>query len=207
MSSTKLKAAYLSVFAAVLVVLLGAAFMAFKFTTSASNAGSSYILQATGSPAIPNDRQALDTRRLLTVNALSVETLGIHLPVEHGEYDPDTRQWTLNNTSAFISTINNPTGQINLDGAVYTPLIYGHNYEAVLGKIKHISSNDIVTLHTDGVKLRYKFLYAKDLDPTNSWILSHRGEEDLIIMTCAGFWDQNRRALFFERVEEALVLR
>lgn len=72
-------------------------------------------------------------------------------------------------------------------------IIYGHNSKEILGNLKALKGQEIVTLTLlDGSTRLYQIKNIVEVDPTQTEFLQATKEEILTIYTCSGFLDQKR---------------
>lgn len=123
---------------------------------------------------------------------LKIERLRIEVPIKSGRYDPATRTWTLNYTDAFYARNSE------------TPLIYGHRTGNVFQKLEYLKNNDALIITTkQGNKFVFQYKNSRNLSPHSSEILSETIPNNVILMTCSGLWNEERKAHFFEYLGES----
>lgn len=144
---------------------------------------------------IPDPEPVVEKQRLEGVPVrLVVSRLGVDLAVHEGFYDPDTQEWTLNDTDAFFMVL---THQPNDVGG--NTFIYGHNQAAVFLPLAGLEVGDIVDLYTSN-NLHFVYRYDHDsfVAPTMTQILYEEAETpQLILMTCEGVLSEARRIMYF----------
>ncbi len=119
---------------------------------------------------------------------IRVASLSIKLPVEPGHYNDVDGSWTLNNTSTFFALPSMPANDLKGN-----TLIYGHNTDKVLGKLKSIELGSELEVKTDsGYIFTYIYSGEKHVTPTDTSIFTYDTAPTLTLQTCTGSWDQLR---------------
>lgn len=130
-----------------------------------------------------------------------ISDANIDLPVVDGTYDAGSQTWSLSSDKAHFAT---PTALANAkEGSTF---IYGHNSKSVFAGLSKLQPGSIAVVETEnGLKFRYILRTYKDVEPTDTSILSYRGKPILTVQTCAGTWFEDRRlyTFDFESVETA----
>ncbi len=128
---------------------------------------------------------------------------GIDIIVGSGDYNTETREWSLSDTQASFATMTTPPN--NASG---NTLIYGHGTDAVFGPIgtTNPQPNAQALLYTDnGHIFLYRFQSVRDLTPDDTAILYDTvGPPRMTIQTCTGMFSE-WRTMFefsFEKVLE-----
>jgi LPXTG-site transpeptidase (sortase) family protein len=129
---------------------------------------------------------------------ISIPRLGIDLPIEDGVFDYSNNEWVVvDNAVNFARTTSLPsTGPSNT-------FMYGHNNNEVLGKTSGLVVGDELLIQTDNGRT-FKYVFASDIvtDPSDTTILSAEYDKSILtLMTCSGFWSQERRLMQFNFVE------
>jgi sortase (surface protein transpeptidase) len=124
-------------------------------------------------------------------------SIGIDVSVVEGLYDSQNKTWTLGSNSAFhIATtplVNNQSG------GTY---IYGHDIDAVFGKLSHLRIGEEAVVYTDNnKKFIYQYRKIEETSPEDNKYLSYKGDPILMLQTCSGLWSQNRIILTFDLKE------
>jgi len=124
---------------------------------------------------------------------LSIPRLGINLHIINGTYDTATKGWTLTSTNAQFATItslpNNVTGDT---------LIYGHETAAVFEKTNDLVKGDILLIYTSNNHIfDYTYTSSKITSPTDTSVFSYQGGPRVTLLTCNGWFSQNRRLMYF----------
>ena len=137
-----------------------------------------------------------------TPTRLVIERLGIDLSVTPGTYNPATQTWTLNNSHVFVSTFTSPAPVVSTEETDSRVLLYGHNYQKILGKTVNLHPGDTVRIFTaKGYEFVYKYARDEVTTPADDRVLQAGVAEPLTIMTCVGTWDEKRRLMHFDFVE------
>lgn len=136
--------------------------------------------------AINHKQNDKDSFKLSDPSAINLPRLNLHLPIAQGDYDFTTKQWTLDYTHAFYTAF------------FKNPLIYGHNSSGIFGKLNAVQKGDILTIE-NGDNKTLSFKYSRDIvvKPEDSQLISKDLKNTLMVMTCTGIWDENRRVLLF----------
>ncbi len=126
---------------------------------------------------------------------ITMARLAIDLPVQNGEFNKDTGEWTLKDGAAYYATMsalpNNQTG---------STFIYGHNDNTAFEAFKDIAVGDVVTLKTDNNHtLRYTYTHDERVTPDATRVLFETSEHPrLALMTCDGIFSNVRRIMYFD---------
>lgn len=153
-------------------------------------------LSSNNSPTILyNETKANQEKVSATPTRLIIPRLDIDIKIVEGSYKSADSTWTLSDDYVHHADItskpNNTSGNT---------LIYGHNYDNVLGTTRDIKPNDIVLIETDKDKT-FRYVYKEDIvvDPSDTEIFNiNYAEPHLTILTCDGEWDQFRRIMTFK---------
>lgn len=126
---------------------------------------------------------------------ITLERLHIDADVVPGTYDAAQDSWNVSFDHAQFATI---TTQLNAErGAT---LVYAHNTSHLFGPLKHVEEGDRVRVRAASGAL-YEYVYAGEtiVDPSDTALFEgiHEGSPRLILLTCAGSWNQHRRVLSF----------
>ncbi len=125
-----------------------------------------------------------------------VPALNMSVPITDGYYNANTQTWTLGPKSAYFATMSQPAN--NRDG---TTFVYGHNTKAVFHALYGLRGGETAMVRTDsGAVFYYVFTGAHDVKPTETSVLNEPGAPKLVVQTCSGAWDQNRRLFTFKFV-------
>jgi sortase (surface protein transpeptidase) len=144
-------------------------------------------------PAIPTQPQTEKPAIAGKPVRITVESLGIDLPVDDGFYNPADNTWSL---SGYHAQFAHPTPPAN--DKIGNTLIYGHNNKYVFGPLKKIQDGDNAKVYTDnGHVFTYKFQDAINLNPNDTSIFNYDGPPILTIQTCSGNWNEWRRLFRF----------
>ncbi len=128
-----------------------------------------------------------------------VPRLGINLLVEEGNYDSIKHTWTLSAGNAHFATPSMPPNDYQGN-----TLVYGHNHDLVLGRLRNSAVGDIAQIFTEnGPTFVYSFTNFENVKPDNMSAFKYQGPPTLIIQTCTGNWNETRGlySFKFERVE------
>ncbi len=125
---------------------------------------------------------------------LTIERLGMKLPVNTGSYDSNTGSWTLSDSAAFFAS--NTDQPNDYKGST---LIYGHNRVGVFAPLSGLAVGDVAKVVTDnGHTFSYSYSHDALVKPNDTTIMNeHPDKPQLILMTCDGIWSTARRAMYF----------
>lgn len=80
-------------------------------------------------------------------------------------------------------------------------ILYGHNTREILGNIRALKGNEIITLTSaDGTNHQYQVEKIIEVNPNQVEYLLPTKEEVLTIYTCSGFMDQKRFIVRAKRI-------
>lgn len=146
--------------------------------------------------------QVTQKAKLLAVRGepvrLKIPRLGIDLAVVDGIYDQENQTWTLSDTEVqFARSTSLPSN------AAGNTFIYGHNTAVVLGKTTDLQSGDELIIESENQKaFIYRYTSDKITTPEDTSVFAAEYESPVLtLLTCSGFWSQDRRLMFFEFVE------
>lgn len=134
----------------------------------------------------PSPTQSLKPAKLETnPKQLIIPNLKMSLEIEEGGVEKGV--WKISQIGvSHLKTSSNPSEIGNI-------VLYGHNWPALLDKIRQLGKGDEVLLvSADGKVYRYKIEQILIVKPTDVWILDRTDEELLTIYTCTGFLDSKR---------------
>lgn len=81
-------------------------------------------------------------------------------------------------------------------------IVYGHNKDQIMGPIRYIKNDAVVTLtDSSGGEHEYKVEKTDTVDPDNLMYLQKTDDETLTIYTCTGFWDTKRFIVVAKRIK------
>jgi LPXTG-site transpeptidase (sortase) family protein len=134
--------------------------------------------------------------------SISIERLGINLPVAPGYYNVSTQKWTLDNHHVFTDNYTNTNPTVS-EKQSKTTVIYGHDTPGVLVKTSELTHGDILTIDTqNGYQFRYYYDKSKVVPPNDTSVLREKNKGDsVILLTCTGAWYQSRRAMYFHLID------
>jgi LPXTG-site transpeptidase (sortase) family protein len=105
-------------------------------------------------------------------------------------------QWTIAEKEAsHLASSARPGEQGNI-------IIYGHNTRQIMGNIRALTGNEIITLTTaDGQEHHYRITKIAEVQPDETEFLLPTQTETLTLYTCSGFMDRLRFVVRGERVK------
>lgn len=158
-----------------------------------------YYIQAT-KPVLATTYRTIETKQTeVTISGqpshMTIDRLGIDLPIAEGTYDKTSDSWTLNDTTAFFASITALPN--NKDGNTF---IYGHNIASVLEPVKDIVPGDLLTITTtNGHAFNYVYVDDITVTPDQTSILSAESPKPRVtLMTCQGLFSDTRRVMHFD---------
>lgn len=96
-------------------------------------------------------------------------------------------QWTIAEKEASYLANSARPGE---DGNI---IIYGHNTRQILGNIRALKGNEIITLTSaEGQEYQYQITKITEVNPDQTEYLLPTSKEVLTLYTCSGFMDQKR---------------
>ncbi len=95
--------------------------------------------------------------------------------------------WMVSNTSAnYVSASASPGANGNI-------IIYAHNKPRLFGPLQRLKGGEKVRIRTsDGAVYRYQVVFARDVSPSDTRLLTPTATEILTLYTCSGFFDSKR---------------
>lgn len=99
----------------------------------------------------------------------------------------DNNNWTISETEAsYLKQSAKPGENGNI-------IIYGHNTRDIMGNIRALKGDEIITLTTkSGEERKYKISLITEVNPDQTEYLLPTPEETLTLYTCSGFLDSKR---------------
>lgn len=120
-----------------------------------------------------------------TPNRVIVPAVGIDKEVQRGSYTPENQAWTIDDYATFHADRTVPANDSN-----GTTLIYGHATWAVFGRLPEIGEGARAEVHTrEGLIFKYKFESSKQVEPSDTSVLTAKGAPKLVLQTCSGAFD------------------
>ena len=132
--------------------------------------------------------------------SISIERLGIDLPIKNGVFNEETKDWTLSDDAVYYAQI---TALPNSQNGI--TFLYGHNNDKVLSATENLVVGDIAVIKTKNDHI-FKYIYKNDalVPPDLTSILYEASDTPrLVIMTCEGIWSQARRLMYFDLLESS----
>jgi LPXTG-site transpeptidase (sortase) family protein len=130
---------------------------------------------------------------------ITIARFGIDLKVHEGNYDSIKHTWTLSDNNAHFAAPSMPPNDHQGN-----TLIYGHNHDLVLGRLRNLSPGDEARVYTEnGLTFIYTFTDAKNVKPDDVTAFKYEGPPTLVLQTCTGNWNEWRGLYSFklERIE------
>lgn len=129
-----------------------------------------------------------------TPNRVIISSLGMDLAVGPGSYDPNTGNWTIDDTKAYFADVSVPA---NDRGG--TTLIYGHNQGPVFGALHTILPSSEAIVYSDtGFVFHYIYQSMRQVLPNDTSVFQDTGKPVLVLLTCSGGWDTYRSLYTFK---------
>lgn len=124
---------------------------------------------------------------------IEIPSVGISQPVEKGEYDASSGEWTLSYHAAYWATMTAP---INSDTG--NTFIYGHDVKEIFGNLLDATIGAKAIVTTDnGYVFTYTLVQSKAVDPTDVSQIQPTEAPTLTLQTCSGTWYQYRQMFTF----------
>lgn len=116
---------------------------------------------------------------------LVINGLGIDLPIFPAKITQNNWQTTTQGVSYLQ---NSP-----LPGETGNSILYGHNWESLLGRLPLIKPGDtLVVIFSNGIRKKFQVMYTTIVNPDNTSILINSHDKRITIYTCTGFLDTKR---------------
>lgn len=121
-----------------------------------------------------------------TISPIFIDIQGMpRLPIVEG--GKINGVWTISHKAA------NHVQTSAVPGSAGNSIIYGHNTDAIFGKLITIPIGTVITITTsDGNHHRYKISETYEVDPWQTELLQNAVTEVLTIYTCSGWFDSKR---------------
>lgn len=147
-------------------------------------------------PTVPQHRITSSIREAIHGQPvrLSVERLGVDLPIAPGVYDAQTGEWSLaDSTAFFIPSTAEPN---ELTGNTY---IYAHNNRSAFSPLSGLREGDALTIDTDnGYRFTYVYTSDKNVAPDETSVITAKSDKPQVtLQTCEGLFSQARRLMYF----------
>lgn len=99
----------------------------------------------------------------------------------------DNNNWTISEKEAsYLKQSAKPGENGNI-------IIYGHNTREIMGNIRALKGNEVITLTTkNGEERNYQISLITEVNPDQTQYLLPTQEETLTLYTCSGFLDSKR---------------
>lgn len=126
---------------------------------------------------------------------IQIPSIAIDLAVTAGEYSES--QWTDSPSSAVYARVSSlPNSELG------NTIIYGHNTPSVFYPTQslRIGARALITTDNNHV-FEYEYTSSENVQPDDVRIFrKNTSSAQLVILTCDGFWDQQRRLMYFTLV-------
>jgi len=173
-SKNKVKISYTFIFGLLLVA--GGLFLV--FFSNINNFKFSRKEQLENVPLTANTSQEAPVR-------IFIPKIGRYLMIENGKVVNDRWEVSERGVSYLSST--------PVPGQVGNTVMYGHNKDAILGRIQNLVAGDnIYILGNKGTIYKYTVFETKGITPQQVEILNQTDDKRLTLYTCSGFLDQAR---------------
>lgn len=128
---------------------------------------------------------AYPSTAVVTPTRLTIPSLALELPIFPARISNQKWDITKDGVSYLVTS--------PLPGSVGNSVIYGHNWEGLLGPLHEIKSGDeIIVQNSDGAKHIYIVHFISVVTPDQSHIYSNTSDSRLTLYTCTGFLDSKR---------------
>lgn len=137
-------------------------------------------------PSFKQEPQDIPTR-------ITITSLDIDIPVTTGTFDPESHQWTLDESGAFWAEYSEAPNDTK-----GTTFIYAHARWGLFGALPDITSGAEALIFTQsGQVYRYHFESANTVEPEDTTVFARSGKPKLVLQTCSGTFSQNRTLYSF----------
>lgn len=158
-------------------------------------------MQIYGNVSLPDNKLSMAAPAYITQQPkpegtpveVRIPRINIRVAVIRGRYDTATQSWDLTPDKAQYFTGTTP----NLT------VIYGHNTKEVFELTNSLQVGDTleITSSTGTIK-KYRFVSDTITAPNDtSALTASYAKPTVALLTCNGFWSQDRRFMFFEPLE------
>lgn len=186
-------------FAAFIIILavfgLGFDFLGGKVTELLQSSSNPTPVVAVGesvveTPATPTVEPSVDIQSFGQPIKIEINSVGINLPVQLGEYNYTDKTWTIEKYKAYFASLSDIPNEKNSH-----TVIYAHNQKSEFYNLKNLSVGDeIVVTTVDGFRLTYKMDSYEFVDPNWGGLFDQEySESHLTLITCSGSDDEYRR--------------
>lgn len=130
---------------------------------------------------------------------ISSTKLNLSIPIRVGTYDTLQKNWTLSDSSAYFLE-----GSSHLSILQGQTILYAHNSAQLFGRLKELKKGDSVTVTDNlGQNFTYTLSHTKDVQPTDTSILSENPTTPrLVLITCGGWFDEIRQVYYFNLTQD-----
>jgi sortase (surface protein transpeptidase) len=164
-----------------LLIISGVLFLLLGFLLLIQRYNPNRVAFATEPVLVPTSAQYLiDTPKKLRISERQIEQDIVLTEVMGGKWE---------NSNHGVSYLVNSA----IPGEVGNSIMYGHNWSSILGKLKDVQPNDLVTVQFEsGKEKQFLVEYVFEVKPSQVDILGPTDYPRLTIYTCSGFLDRNR---------------
>lgn len=128
-----------------------------------------------------------------TPTRVEVPAVGIDSTVRAGDYDTQSKTWSIDTTSAFYATATVPVNNTN-----GTTLIYGHAGWGIFETLPAAQAEAEARISTsEGYTFIYTFESNRQVEPTDTSFMTSSGPPQLVLQTCSGAFDTYRTLVTF----------
>lgn len=116
---------------------------------------------------------------------LVIQTIGVDLPIVPSEIK--NKKWS--DTKTGVSYLSSSP----LPGEEGNSVIYGHNWQGLLGSLPSVTPGDIISIvYSDGSTKDFEIEFTTTVDPSQTGVLASSKQKRLTVYTCTGFLDSKR---------------
>lgn len=124
---------------------------------------------------------------------IDIPSVGISQPVDLGQYNADTGDWTLSYHAVYWAGMTAP---INSDSG--NTFIYGHDVKEIFGNLLNAQVGAKAIITTDnGYVFTYTLKSSTAVSPTDVSLIQQTSSPTLTVQTCSGSWYQYRQMFTF----------
>jgi LPXTG-site transpeptidase (sortase) family protein len=132
-----------------------------------------------------NTNQGSPTRML-------IPSLGIDYSIQPG-HQINYTSWVISSTNPHYALVS-----AKANSKQGNTIIYGHNTKQVFANLTNLTAKQKVVLTTDNnQKFTYEYLKSEIIHPTDTTIFDNQGAPQLLLLTCNGFFNENRKVYIF----------
>lgn len=114
-----------------------------------------------------------------------IQKANVDLPILQSKITNHIWESTANGVSYLTSS--------PVPGSKGNSIMYGHNWENLLGSLRKVTPGDTIVIHTkSGSTLEFVVKTLQEVTPSQTSVLANTKDKRLTIYTCTGFMDSKR---------------